>query len=158
MVVAARLPVRAWKLLAWPLMVVAIGGLLLVFSPLGVVVNASRNWVAIGSLTVQPAEAAKLALVVWAAAVLRPRSRCSTAPRHVLVPVAIPVRSCCWGSCWPGATWAPGRADGADDRPAVLRRCADPVFVLMGGRSGRSGGDPDGSGQHEPDERGSPAG
>jgi cell division protein FtsW len=90
MVVAARLPVRVWKLLAWPLLVFAVGGLLLVFSPLGVVVNANRNWVAIGSLTVQPAEAAKLALVVWAAAVLARKQPLLHRTGHVLVPVVMP--------------------------------------------------------------------
>jgi cell division protein FtsW len=90
MVLACRLPVRAWKALSWPLMIVAVGGLLLVFSPLGVVVNANRNWVAIGSLTVQPAEAAKLALVVWAAAVLARKQRLLNRTIHVLVPVVVP--------------------------------------------------------------------
>ena len=90
MALACRLPVRAWKALAWPLMIVAVGGLLLVFSPLGVVVNGNRNWVAIGSLTVQPAEAAKLGLVVWAAAVLARKQRLLNRTIHVLVPVVVP--------------------------------------------------------------------
>jgi len=87
---AVRMPVRAWKALAWPLLVVAVGSLLLVFSPLGLVVRGNRNWIAIGGLTVQPAEAAKLALVVWAASVLARKQALLHRIRHVLVPV-VPV-------------------------------------------------------------------
>jgi hypothetical protein len=101
---------------------VAIGGLLLVFSRSASMVNANRNWWR-SVVTVQPAEAAKLALVVWAAACLARKQRCAAPDGHVLVPVVIPARWCCSGSCWRSATSAPGSClMAADDRAAVLRR------------------------------------
>ena len=42
----------------------AIVGLALVLSPLGAVVNGSRSWIMIGGLSIQPAEFAKLGVVV----------------------------------------------------------------------------------------------
>jgi cell division protein FtsW len=86
---AVRLPVRVWKALAWPALVAAIGALLLIFTPLGVVVNGNRNWLDFGGgFRVQPAEGAKLALVIWAASVLARKRPLLNQMGHVLVPVA----------------------------------------------------------------------
>lgn len=87
---AARLPVRAWKALAWPLLLVALVGLGLVLSPLGHGTNGNRNWILVGGFTLQPSEGAKLALIVWAAVILsRKRALLNRLP-HVLIPVVIP--------------------------------------------------------------------
>jgi cell division protein FtsW len=83
----SRLPRRFWTAMAWPLLVVGFGGLLLVLTPLGYSVLGNRNWVAIGGFTVQPSEAAKLALIVWGAAVLERKRPMFDRPVHVLVPV-----------------------------------------------------------------------
>jgi cell division protein FtsW len=87
MVLASRVPLRVWKAAAWPMLAVAVAGLLLIFSPLGFGTNGNRNWLDLGSLTVQPSEAAKLALVVWAAAVLARKQKLLHRTHHVLVPV-----------------------------------------------------------------------
>ncbi|MGH3588803.1 MAG: putative lipid II flippase FtsW, partial [Pseudonocardia sp.] len=69
MLLAARLPVRWYKRLAWPAMLVGLG--LLVAVPfLGKEVNGNRNWLSFGPLQFQPSELAKLALAVWLGAVL----------------------------------------------------------------------------------------
>jgi cell division protein FtsW len=88
--VATRLPKRFWTRLAWPLLVVGFVGLLLVFSPLGFEVYGNRNWIAIGGFTVQPSEAAKLALIIWGASVLERKRPMFDQLPHVVVPV-VPV-------------------------------------------------------------------
>ncbi len=88
--VASRLPQAAWRRLAWPLLVLSTFGLLLVFSPLGMVVNGNQNWLAFGGFTFQPSELAKFSLVVWGAAVLERKRPLFGNPGHVMVPV-IPV-------------------------------------------------------------------
>jgi cell division protein FtsW len=88
--IASRLPRRFWTAAAWPLLVVGLGGLMLVLTPLGYEVLGNRNWIAIGGFTMQPSEAAKLALIVWGAAVLERKRPMFHLPVHALVPV-VPV-------------------------------------------------------------------
>jgi cell division protein FtsW len=87
MVVAARLRPATWQALAWPMMVAALVGQLLVFTPLGVDVNGNRNWLEVAGMRMQPSEAAKLALVVWGASVLTRKRALLDQPKHALVPV-----------------------------------------------------------------------
>ncbi len=89
MLVAARLPIRVWRFIAWPSMLLAIALLLLVLVPgVGVEVNGNRNWIDIGGpFRLQPAEAAKLALVLWGAEILvRKRDRLDQW-RELLIPL-----------------------------------------------------------------------
>jgi cell division protein FtsW len=85
--IASRIPRRAWTALAWPLLAVGFVGLLLVLSPLGFAVMGNRNWIAVGGITLQPSEPAKLALIVWSATVLERKRAMFDRPLHVLVPV-----------------------------------------------------------------------
>lgn len=81
-------PLHLLKRLAWPaigLAVLLLG--LVAFTPLGVSVGGNRNWLGIGSFRMQPSEAAKLALALWAAAVLERKGRLITHVRHALLPV-----------------------------------------------------------------------
>ena len=89
-VLAVRTPVRVWKALAWPVLVVSILAMMLVLTPLGRGVNGNRNWLVIGSIQIQPSEAAKLALVIWAAAVLSRKRALLSDLSHALVPVVVP--------------------------------------------------------------------
>ena len=86
----ARLPARHIRKLAWPLLVAAIVALGLVFTPLGMTVNGNRNWLSFGGLTVQPSEFAKLALIVWAAAVLSRKQALLREWKHAVIPVVLP--------------------------------------------------------------------
>ena len=88
--VATRAPVRFWKALAWPLLGCAFVALALIFTPLGLEVNGNRNWISVAGLTAQPAEAAKFALVVWAAAVLARKQAVVHETLHAMVPVVFP--------------------------------------------------------------------
>jgi cell division protein FtsW len=88
MVLASRTSARTWTVAAWPLLVFGLLLQCLVFVPgLGKVVNGNRNWISIAGFTLQPAEAGKLALIVWAATVLTRKRQLLHEPMHALVPV-----------------------------------------------------------------------
>ncbi|MBG6085632.1 putative lipid II flippase FtsW [Zhihengliuella flava] len=90
MLVLARIPASGYRKLAWPILGVAILGLLLVLTPLGVTVNGNRNWIEIAGFRGQPSEAAKLALAIWGAHVLATKRHLISDWKHALVPVVIP--------------------------------------------------------------------
>jgi len=88
MLIAARLPVRWYKRLAWPAMLVALG--LLVAVPfVGKLVNGNRNWLVLGPIQFQPSELAKLALAVWLGAVLGRKQHLLGSWVQALVPGAV---------------------------------------------------------------------
>jgi cell division protein FtsW len=71
MVILSRVPYQWWKALAWPLLLVAWVLLMLLVIPgteqIAPRINGARRWLQVG-LTVQPSELAKVALVIWTAA------------------------------------------------------------------------------------------
>jgi cell division protein FtsW len=60
----------------------------LTYTPLGISVNGNRNWLYLGSslFSIQPAEFAKLAMIIWGADVLARKNRLLDQPKHLLVP------------------------------------------------------------------------
>lgn len=86
----ARLRTRHIRWLSWPLLGAAVVALGLVFTPLGMTVNGNRNWLGFGGFTVQPSEFAKLALIVWAAAVLSRKQALLHEWKHAVVPLLLP--------------------------------------------------------------------
>ena len=88
--VAAHVPVRTWKALSVPILLVALFMQLLVFTPLGISVNGNRNWLAAGPVTVQPSEFAKVGLVLVGAVVLSAKRRSLGKLGHVVVPFLFP--------------------------------------------------------------------
>ncbi len=93
-VVAANLDPRVWRRLAWPLMGMAVVGLVLVLvDGVGISRFGSTRWLGIGPFVFQPSELAKLATLLWLADILerkRPRDGSLHATDHLLVP-ALPV-------------------------------------------------------------------
>lgn len=89
-IVAAQLPHRLLRALAWPAIVFSLVLIGLTRTSLGVTVNGNTNWLELGPVQVQPAEVAKLALILWAADVFARKNRLLRQPSHVLVPV-VPV-------------------------------------------------------------------
>lgn len=86
--VAARVRYHAWRRLAIPFLLVAIGLLLLVTHPTaGIEVQGSARWIAFGPVTIQPSELAKLAVVVFAASVLSRPRRPSEPPARTALPL-----------------------------------------------------------------------
>ncbi len=85
---ASRMNRRVLRYLAWPSVLVAVVLLLLTQTSLGFEVNGNRNWLALGPLTVQPSEVAKLSVILWSADVYAKKERLLGNPMHALVPVA----------------------------------------------------------------------
>ncbi|WP_227496897.1 putative lipid II flippase FtsW [Planctomonas psychrotolerans] len=86
MLVVSRMSPQFWKRWAWVLIVGASVLQLLVFSPLGYSVGENRGWIRIGGFTAQPAEAVKVALVVWLAYILSRKRHLLNSWPHVIIP------------------------------------------------------------------------
>ncbi len=91
LVVAARMPVLAWKRLAVPILGVALALQLLVFTPLGQDINGNLNWIRLGPLTLQPSEVVKLGLVLVGGLVLSHKHRRLDRLGEVVFPFVLPV-------------------------------------------------------------------
>jgi cell division protein FtsW len=89
MLVVSRIDYRVWRRLGTPLLVVATAGLIYVLvHPSAVSAYGSTRWISMpGGLTFQPAEFAKLALLLFSADVLTRKARLLGDVRHLLVPV-----------------------------------------------------------------------
>ena len=88
---ASRVTVAWWKRLAMPALAAAVTLQVLVFTPLGATINGSRNWIHVGSTSLQPSEFAKIGLVLTGALILTAKRKLMTSTRHVLVPYLLPV-------------------------------------------------------------------
>ncbi len=88
LVVTSRLPVSAFRRLAWPVLIGALTLQLLIFTPLALSEGGNTNWILIPGINqaLQPSEFVKLALVIWLAAVLAAKRSLLGEVRHVLVP------------------------------------------------------------------------
>jgi len=87
-----RMDLSRLKRAAPYLLVAAFAGLLLVFVPhVGVGVNGGRRWVGFSSLSFEPSEFAKLALIVYLAAILSNRGERITSLTRGLFPLCVPV-------------------------------------------------------------------
>ena len=92
LVVAARMPVIAWKRLAIPALLGALALQLLVFVPgIGFAVNGNRNWIHVGPLTMQPSELIKVGLVLVGGLVLSRKHKHLDHLGHVVIPFLIPI-------------------------------------------------------------------
>ena len=92
MVFAARMPVRFYRALGYPLMIISIVGLMAVLVPhIGVTVNGARRWIDLpAGIQIQPSEPAKLALVLWGADLLARKEKLLDDWRHLVMPL-VPV-------------------------------------------------------------------
>jgi cell division protein FtsW len=71
LLIASRQDYYRWRLLAWPLLLVTLGLLLIPILPftrdIAPTLNGARRWVELGPLRFQPSELARVAVVVWCA-------------------------------------------------------------------------------------------
>ncbi|MCX2781383.1 putative lipid II flippase FtsW [Microbulbifer thermotolerans] len=88
--VVSQVPLYVWSRLSWPLLLFSCLLLMAVLVPgIGREVNGSRRWLALGSITVQPAEIAKFCLLVFFASFLTRRNRQLRHWSSFMVPVVI---------------------------------------------------------------------
>ncbi|MEO5708293.1 MAG: putative lipid II flippase FtsW [Nocardioidaceae bacterium] len=85
--VATRLPHKVLRRLAWPALLAAVVLLGLTQTGLGVTVNGNRNWLALGPFVIQPAEIAKLAVILWCADIYARKEKLLDDWKHTLIPV-----------------------------------------------------------------------
>jgi cell division protein FtsW len=89
--VAARMPARVFRVLAYPLMLLSALALAVVLVPgLGQSVNGAQRWISFGGpFQLQPSEPAKLALILWGADLLarKEKLRQLTEWRQLLIPL-----------------------------------------------------------------------
>ena len=83
-----RLPVGTLRVLSWFGVALAALLLILTYTPLGVERGGNRNWLDLGPsfLTIQPAEFAKVAMIVWSADLLARKQRWLDRPGHLMIP------------------------------------------------------------------------
>jgi cell division protein FtsW len=85
---ASRLPDSFFRRVAWPGYFVAVLLLAATQVPgLGKTVNGNTNWLGVGPFVIQPAEVAKLALILWAAHVFAMKERRLRDWHQVMMPV-----------------------------------------------------------------------
>ncbi len=90
MFVAARLPTTFWKRWAGlAILVSLVLQLLVVATNLGIEHNGNRNWIALGSVSFQPSELVKVALVVWLGLMLAKRQDVLDDWRNLIRPIGI---------------------------------------------------------------------
>ncbi|OIJ97153.1 putative lipid II flippase FtsW [Streptomyces colonosanans] len=94
LLVAARMPVKLHRALAYPMLAGSVFLMALVQVPgIGMAVNGNQNWISLGgSFQIQPSEFGKLALVLWGADLIarKQEKRLLTQWKHMLVPL-VPV-------------------------------------------------------------------
>jgi cell division protein FtsW len=88
--VASRLPHRVLRAFAWPALLVSVVLIYLTGTGLGFAVNGNRNWLALGPLTLQPSELAKLAIILWCADLYARKEKLLDDWKHALLPM-VPV-------------------------------------------------------------------
>ena len=84
--VVSRLPQRFFRRLVWPGYVLSLV-LLVLTAKFGVDINGNKNWLPLGPIVIQPAEIAKIALILWAAHVYARKDRRLGELHQVLMPV-----------------------------------------------------------------------
>lgn len=86
---ASRVSVRWWRLLATPVLLVAIALLVLVLVPgIGRNVDGATRWIALpGDFNLQPSEIAKLGIALWGADLLVRKKKLLRDRKHLLIPL-----------------------------------------------------------------------
>ncbi|MEV5575209.1 putative lipid II flippase FtsW [Spirillospora sp. NPDC052269] len=87
---ASRLPLKAFRALAFPMLLLSVAALALVLVPgLGRAAGGATRWISLGPVQIQPSEPAKLALVLWGADMLARKEKLGqlTEWRPLLMPL-----------------------------------------------------------------------
>ncbi len=88
-IIASRLSLFHWKMIAKKGFLISIGLLALVQIPgVGKSVNGNKNWLSLGFIDVQPSEIAKFLMIIWAGYMLASRERAGIIQSNVLALIA----------------------------------------------------------------------
>ena len=91
MILTSRMRYGVWQRLALPVLALTTVLLLFVLRPgTGTVVGGSARWIALGPVTIQPSEIAKLAVIAFAATILTRKKDRIHRPMHLFLPL-VPV-------------------------------------------------------------------
>ena len=93
MFVVSRIPYHFWERFAIPAYVVSAVLILLVLTPLGYEANGARRWLRLG-ISIQPAEIAKLAMILFLASFICRLGRGIRTSRGFLIVLGIPLPIC----------------------------------------------------------------
>ncbi|WP_022761680.1 MULTISPECIES: FtsW/RodA/SpoVE family cell cycle protein [unclassified Butyrivibrio] len=94
MIVVSRIPYQIYKKFASIAYVLSIVLVLLVKTPMGMTINKASRWIKIGGVSVQPAEAAKLAMIIALATFISKLSRNITNPKAFWIVLCVPLPVC----------------------------------------------------------------
>ncbi|MGI6878436.1 putative lipid II flippase FtsW [Microbacterium sp. gxy059] len=87
MFLLSRFPASWFRKLAWIALGLGIALQMLVFTPLGHEFGGNRNWILIGSSTLQPSEFLKLGLAVWLAFIIARKRPLAHRFWHAMIPL-----------------------------------------------------------------------
>lgn len=92
--IVMRIDYRSYRQpsIVWAILAVTLVGLVAVL--FGRPINGARRWLNLGPLGVQPSELAKIAIIVFTAALLERRMDRINEPRHALLPLGLIVGAC----------------------------------------------------------------
>lgn len=87
--IMAQIDYRRLRMLAWPLLLIVVAMLILVIMPgtesIAPRINGARRWLRVGTMQIQPSEFAKLALIIWTAALaVKKQDKLSSLSRGLL--------------------------------------------------------------------------
>jgi cell division protein FtsW len=85
--IGLRVPLQRVRQLSSSAMVICLGLLVLVLTPLGASADGAQRWFVVGPISLQPVEIAKVALTLWGAHILVTKADVLHQWRHLLVPV-----------------------------------------------------------------------
>ena len=94
MFVISFIPYKLYKRLAIPAYVASVIFILLVKTPLGLEYNGARRWFSIWKFSVQPAEIAKLAMIIVLATLISALGKKITQPRAFWIVMGVPLPVC----------------------------------------------------------------
>lgn len=94
MMVVANIPYHFWERFAFLGYVVSVVLILLVLTPLGIEANGARRWINVFGISLQPAEVAKLAMILFLASLVCKMKRKIRTPKGFMIMLAAPLPIC----------------------------------------------------------------
>ena len=94
MMVIANIPYHFWERFAFLGYVVSVVLILLVLTPLGIEANGARRWINVFGISLQPAEVAKLAMILFLASLVCKMGRSIRTPKGFMIMLAAPLPIC----------------------------------------------------------------